>query len=78
MGLRHRALPQGEVRPPETHGRLAVGALAGLAIFGLLFSVGHARGAWPGPPLGGFAGTDLVAGIVFAVVLLLVLLRGRA
>jgi hypothetical protein len=78
VGFRHRALPQGEVKPPEPHGRLAVTALAGLAIFGLIFSIGHARGVWPGPPLGGFAGTDLVAGIVFAVVLLLVLLRGRA
>lgn len=66
------------MRPPGPHGRLAVTALAGLAAFGLLFSIGHALGAWPGPPLGGFAGTDLVAGIVFAVVLLVVLWRGRA
>jgi hypothetical protein len=65
------------VRPPGPHARLAVTALAGLAAFGLLFSIGHALGAWPGPPLGGFAGTDLVAGIVFGVVLLVVLLRGR-
>jgi hypothetical protein len=78
VGFRHRALPQGGVRTPGPHGRLAVTALAGLAVFGLLFSIGHARGAWPGPPLGGFAGTDLAAGIVFAVVLLVVLLRGRA
>ncbi|HYX19294.1 MAG TPA: hypothetical protein VFA98_00410 [Thermoanaerobaculia bacterium] len=66
------------MRPPGPHGRLAVTALAGLAAFGLLFSIGHALGIWPGPPLGGFAGTDLVAGIVFSVVLLVVLWRDRA
>lgn len=77
MGFRHRALPQGGVRPGPP-ARLAAVVFAGLAAFGLLFSIGHALGAWPGPPLGGFAGTDLVAGIAFAVVLLAVLVRGRA
>lgn len=78
MGLRHRALPQGGVTPPGPTARLAATVLGGLAGFGLLFSIGHALRVWPGPPLGGFAGTDLVAGILFAVVLLAVLLRGRA
>ena len=64
--------------PRSPQARLAVAGLAGLAGFALLFSVGHALGAWPGPPVGGFAGTDLVAGILFAVALLAVLLRGRA
>ena len=63
--------------PRTPPARLAVAGLAGLAGFVLLFSIGHALGVWPGPPLGGFAGTDLVAGIVFAIVLLVVLLRGR-
>ena len=60
------------------HARLASFCLAGLAAFALLFSIGHALGAWPGPPLGGFAGSDLAAGVVFAIVLLAVLRRGRA
>lgn len=58
--------------------RLAVAGLAGLAAFALVFSVGHAFGWRPGPPLGGFAGADLAAGILFGVALLVVLLRGRA
>jgi len=66
------------VTPRSPQARLAVAGLAALAAFGLLFSIGHALGAWPGPPLGGFAGTDLVAGILFAVALLVVLLRVRA
>ena len=57
--------------------RIAVAGLAALAVFGLIFSIGHAFGVWPGPPLGGFAGTDLVAGLLFGVVLLIVLVRGR-
>ena len=64
--------------PRSPHVRLAAAGLAGLAGFVVVFSIGHAVGAWPGPPLGGFAGTDLAAGILFAVVLLVVLLRGRA
>jgi len=60
------------------HARLAVAGLLGLAGFALLFSIGRARSGWFGPPLGGFAGSDLVAGIVFAIVLLAVLMRGRA
>jgi hypothetical protein len=58
--------------------RLAVAGLAGLAAFALVFSAGHAFGWWPGPPLGGFAGTDLAAGMLFGAALLVVLLRGRA
>lgn len=57
--------------------RLAAAGLAGLAVFALVFSIGHAIGVWPGPPLGGFAGTDLAAGILFGIALLVVLLRGR-
>ena len=57
--------------------RLAVAGLAGLALFAVLFSVGHAFGWWPEPPDAGFAGTDLAAGVVFGIVLLIVLLRGR-
>ncbi len=60
------------------HARLAAAGLAGLAVFVVVFSIGHALGAWPGPPLGGFTGSDLAAGLVFAVVLLGVLVRGRA
>ncbi len=63
-------------RPP--HRRLALAGLAGLAVFAPVFSLGRAVGVWPGPPVGGFAGTDLAAGLVFAVVLLAVLVRGRA
>ncbi len=58
--------------------RLAAAGLAGLAGFGIVFSIGHGLGVWPDPPLGGFAGSDLAAGIVFAVALLAVLARGRA
>jgi hypothetical protein len=65
------------VTPRTPHARLAAAGLGGLAGFALLFSVGHALGAWSGPPLGGFAGADLVAGIVFGIALLVVLLRGR-
>ena len=64
--------------PRSPQARLAIAGLAGLAGFALVFSIGHALGAWPGPPLGGFAGTDLIAGILFAVALLVVLLRGRS
>ena len=60
------------------HRRLALAGPAGLAVFAVAFSVGHAFDIWPGPPLGGFAGTDLAAGIVFGVVLLVVLLRRPA
>ena len=66
------------MKPQSPHARLAFAGLAGLAAFGLLFSIGHALGVWPGPPLGGFAGTDLAAGLLFGVVLLVVLWRGRA
>ena len=78
MGIRDRALPQGGVIPRTPHARLAVAGLAGLAVFALIFSLGHAFGVWPGPPLGGFAGSDLAAGILFAATLLIVLIRGRA
>ncbi len=64
--------------PRSRLARIAIAGLAGLAAFGAIFSIGRAFGAWPGPPLGGFAGTDLAAGLLFAVVLLAVLLRGRA
>lgn len=63
---------------PPPHRRLAVAGLAALAVFALVFSAGHAFGIVPAPPLGGFAGTDLAAGLLFGVALLVVLVRGRA
>ena len=44
------------------------------ALFALLFSIGGALDIWPGPPKGGFAGIDLVAGLAFGLALLLFLL----
>ena len=64
--------------PRVPHARLAIAGLAGLAAFGLIFTIGDALGVWPAPPLGGFAGVDIAAGLLFGVALLVVLLRGRA
>jgi hypothetical protein len=49
--------------------RLGVGGLAWLALFSLVFTVGSSLGVWPIPE-GGFAGTDLAAGLAFALALL--------
>jgi hypothetical protein len=62
-------------RPPA---RLAIIAGAWLALFALLFSVGSALGLWPPPPVGGFRGTDLIAGFVFGALVLVMLVRGRS
>ena len=56
--------------PPS---RLAALGFVWLALFALLFTIGDALGAWPAPPLGGLAGRDLVAGLLFGVVLLVTL-----
>jgi hypothetical protein len=57
--------------------RLAAAGLAALALFAILFSVGHALGAWPGPRAGGFQGVDLAAGLLFGAIVLVLLVRKR-
>ena len=61
--------------PPS---RLAALGFVCLALFALLFSIGDALGFWPAPPVGGFAGSDLVAGLLFGVVLLVTLTVSRS
>lgn len=56
--------------------RTAVLALAGLALFSLLFSLAADNGLWPPLPAGALHGTDLWAGLFAGVALLLLLLRG--
>jgi hypothetical protein len=56
--------------------RLALFALAGLALFSLLFSVAADNGLWPRLPAGALHDTDLWVGLVAGVALLLLLLRG--
>lgn len=58
-------------------GRLAAAAAIGLALFGVLFSVGAALGLWPQPPEGAFQGVDLYAGLAFGAALLVALLLRR-
>jgi hypothetical protein len=58
-------------------GRFPVAALAWLALFSALFSIGAALDLWPPPPLGGFQGTDLLAGWVVLAALLVWLLVPR-
>jgi hypothetical protein len=67
-----------EVVSPQA--RLAGAGAGFLALFALLFSAGAALDVWPGPPEGGFRGTDLAAGLAFGVALLATLLlpRGRS
>ena len=57
--------------------RLAAIGFVWLALFALLFTTGDALGVWPFPPMGGFAGSDLVAGLLFGVVLLVTLAVSR-
>src|ERR1700730_14672648 len=56
--------------------RLALFALAGLALFSLLFSLAADNGLWPRLPAGALHGRDLWAGLFAGVTLLLFLLRG--
>jgi len=62
--------------PPAQVRRAAVGLFA-LAAFVIVFGVGHALRLWPGPPEGGFAGTDLAAGLAFGAVLLVTFVAPR-
>ena len=55
--------------------RLAVAGAIWLTVFAALFTVGSVLELWPPPPIGGFQGVDLAAGLLFGVVLLVVLLR---
>jgi hypothetical protein len=58
--------------------RVAAAGAVFLGLFGLLYSVGSALGAWPPPPEEGFHGVDLAAGFAFGLVLLAALLtEGR-
>src|SRR5712692_10325647 len=56
--------------------RRALFGLAGLTLFSLLFSLAADNGLWPRLPAGALHGSDLWAGLVAGVVLLLLLLRG--
>jgi hypothetical protein len=56
--------------------RLALFALAGLALFSLLFSLAADNGLWPRLPPGALHDTDLWAGLAAGVALLLLFLRG--
>ena len=58
-----------------TPARLAVAGAIWLTLFAALFTIGSTLGLWPPPPLGGFRGVDLAAGLLFGVVLLVSLLR---
>ena len=58
-------------------GVLAAVALAALALFSALFSIGHAVGLWTAAAPASFARLDLIAGLSFGVVLLASLLRRR-
>src|SRR5713101_1176584 len=56
--------------------RLALFGLSGLALFSLLFSLAADNGLWPRLPAGALHGTDLWAGLVAGVALLLLVIRG--
>ena len=60
-------------------GRAALACLAWLAVFSVLYTLGHEVGVWPDLPPGAFANVDLVAGFVAGLGLLvaLLLLPGR-
>jgi hypothetical protein len=58
-------------------GRLSVFALAGLALFSLLFTLVARRGLWPQLPPGALHDTDLWAGLAAGVAILVLLLRPR-
>jgi polyferredoxin len=55
---------------------IRLAALAGLwlALFALIFTVGVSLEIWPSPPPGALRGADFIAGVVFLLVLLAVLL----
>jgi len=55
---------------PRALALLGAAGLAWLALFSLVFTVGSSLGVWPAIPEGGFAGTDLAAGLLFALALL--------
>ncbi len=56
--------------------RLGAAGLVWLALFALVFTIGSVLGAWPVPPEGAFGGTDLVAGLLFGLALLVQLVTG--
>jgi hypothetical protein len=56
--------------------RRALLALAGLALFSLLFSLAADNGLWPRLPAGALHDTDLWVGLAAGVALLLLLFRG--
>lgn len=53
----------------------ALAALAWLAVFSLLYTLGDEVGAWPKLPPGAFANVDLSAGLTAGLLLLVALLR---
>ena len=55
--------------------RLAIAGAVWLTLFAALFTAGSALDLWPPPPLGGFRGVDLAAGLLFGIVLLAIRLR---
>jgi hypothetical protein len=57
--------------------RLSVFALAGLALFSLLFTLAARRGLWPQLPPGALHDTDLWAGLAGGIVILFLLLKPR-
>lgn len=58
--------------------RLAVTSLLWLAVFALLFSIGHSLGLWPElPAAAARSDADLTVGIAAGVALLLALLLAR-
>ena len=59
-------------------GRAAAALLAGLAVFSLLYSVGHAVGLWRGAAPAGLARVDLAAGVLFGIGLLVTLVARRS
>jgi hypothetical protein len=64
--------------PEKTPGdplRLAMLAGLWLALFALIFTAGAGLEVWPSSPPGALRGTDLVAGLVFLLVILAALLR---
>lgn len=52
----------------------ALAALAWLAVFSLLYTLGEEVGAWPKLPPGAFVNLDLYAGLIAGLVLAVVLL----
>lgn len=61
-----------------TPSRVVAAAAVWLAGFAALFAAGRAFGAWPEPPEGFLAGSDLAAGLAFGAILLVSWLYGFA